>query len=107
LVFTTIGIKGWRDEDQILDRSGLIISDAARVTTRMRRTDAMTMEVQMKIEDPKALTEPWLVTKTFAKQPPGTRVFDYGCAENNRNPIDQSTGRTYMLGPDGERLNDG
>lgn len=28
------------------------------------------------------------MTKTFRKLPEGTRVFDYGCAENNRNPVD-------------------
>jgi len=105
LVFTTIGLKGWRDQDQILDRSGLVISDAARITTRMRKTDATTLEAQMTIEDPKALTEPWVVTKTFAKMPEGTRVYDYGCAENNRNPIDYETGETLMLGPDGSVLN--
>jgi hypothetical protein len=105
LVFTTIGLKGWRDQDQILDRSGLVISDAARITTRMRMTDNSTMEAQMTIEDPQALTEPWVVTKTFAKMPDGTRVYDYGCAENNRNPIDYETGQTLMLGPDGEVLN--
>jgi len=104
LVFTTIGLKGWRDQDQILDRSGLVISDAAHITTRMRKTDDTTLEVRMTIEDPKALTEPWLVTKTFAKMPDGTRVYDYGCAENNRNPIDPTTGQTLMLGPDGELL---
>jgi hypothetical protein len=59
----------------------------------------------MTIEDSKALTGPWRVTKTFAKMPPGTRLYDYGCAENNRNPVDQATGETQMLGPDGELLN--
>ena len=105
LVFTTIGLKGWRDQDQILDRSGLIISDAARVSTRIRKTDDTTLEVSMIIEDSKALTEPWHVTKTFAKMPPGTRLYDYSCAENNRNPVDLTTGETQMLGPDGQRLN--
>jgi hypothetical protein len=105
LVFTTIGLKGWRDQDQILDRSGLVISDAAHITTRMRKTDDSTIEAQMTIEDEKALTEPWVVTKTFAKMPDGTRVYDYGCAENNRNPIDYETGQTLMLGPEGEILN--
>ena len=105
LVFTTIGLKGWRDQDQILDRSGLVISDAARITTRMRRIDDSTIEAQMTIEDAKALTEPWVVTKTFEKMPDGTRVYDYGCAENNRNPINYDTGQTLMLGPDGEVLN--
>jgi hypothetical protein len=105
LVFTTIGLKGWRDQDQILDRSGLVISDAAHITTRMRRIDDSTIEARMTIEDEKALTEPWVVTKTFTKMPDGTRVYDYGCAENNRNPIDYETGQTLMLGPDGEVLN--
>lgn len=104
LVSTTIGLKGWRDKDQILDRSGLVLSDAVRITTRMRKTDAATLEARMIIEDPKALTEPWHVTKTFAKLPDGTRLYDYGCAENNRNPVDESTGRTLMLGPNGEQL---
>ena len=71
LVFTTIGLKGWRDEDVILDRSGLVISDAARVTTRMRKTNDTTIEVQMIIEDSKALTAPWAVTKTFGKMDRG------------------------------------
>jgi hypothetical protein len=104
LVFTTIGVKGWRDHDQILDRSGLIISDAAHITTRMRKTSDSTIEIQLMIEDEKALTAPWHVTKTFSKLPAGTRVYDYGCAENNRNPVDQTNGATLMLGPNGERL---
>jgi hypothetical protein len=105
LVFTTIGLKGWRDQDQILDRSGLVISDAAEITTRMRKIDDSTMEAEMRIVDSKALTAPWVVTKTYGKLPDGTRVYDYGCAENNRNPIDYETGQTLMLGPDGEVLN--
>ena len=58
----------------------------------------------MTIEDPKALTVPWHVTKTYRKMPAGTRVYDYGCAENNRNPVDPSTGKTLILGPDGEKF---
>jgi len=103
LVFTTIGLKGWRDQDQILDRSGLVVSDAVQVTTRMQRNGDR-LEVKMIIEDSKALTEPWHVTKTFRKLPDGTRLYDYGCAENNRNPINSSTGQTLMLGPNGESL---
>jgi len=34
--------------------------------------------------------------------PPETRLYDYGCAENNRNPVDTSTGKTLTLGPDGK-----
>ena len=105
LVFTTLSIKNsnWPTEgDTVLDRTGLVLSDAARITTRLRRLDAKTMEARMMIEDPKALTAPWNVTKTYARQPDGTRVYDYACAENNRNPVDAS-GKTLLLGPGGEK----
>jgi hypothetical protein len=105
LVFTTIALKGSRDGDSILDRTGLILSDKARATTRMRKTNANTIQVQMTIEDSKALTKPWVVTKEFRKLQAGTRIYDYGCAENNRNPVDEKTGKTLILGPSGKPLN--
>jgi hypothetical protein len=104
LVFTTIGLKGSRDGDSILDRTGLVLSDKAHATTRMRKTSPTMIEVQMTIEDSKALTKPWVVTKQFQKMPAGTRLYDYGCAENNRNPVDEKTGQTLTLGPDGKPL---
>jgi len=64
--------------------------------------DDQTLEARMVIEDAKALTAPWPVTKTYRRQPPGTRVYDYGCAENNRNPVDAATGKTLILGPGGQ-----
>src|SRR5262249_44684169 len=105
LVFTTIGLKGSRDSDSILDRTGLVLSDKSRATTRVRKTDANTIQVQMTIEDAKAFTKPWSVTKQFRKMPAGTRLYDYGCAENNRNPVDEKTGKTLVLGPGGKPLN--
>ena len=104
LVFTTVALKGYRDKDVILDRTGLVLSDKSRATTRIRKINPTTIEVQMTVEDPKALTKPWVVTKQFRKQPAGTRVYDYGCAENNRNPVDVATGKTLTLGPDGKPL---
>jgi Alpha/beta hydrolase domain len=105
LVFTTLSTKNsqWPTSgDTVLDRTGLVLSDAAHVTTRLRRVDDQTMEARMVIEDPKALTAPWHVTKTYRKAEKGTRVYDYGCAENNRNPVDEATGKTLILGPDGK-----
>jgi hypothetical protein len=104
LVFTTIGLKGSRDGDVILDRTGLVLSDKSHSATRMRKISDDTIEVVMTIEDSKALTKPWIVTKQFRKQPVGTRLYDYGCAENNRNPVDEKTGKTLLLGPDGKPL---
>jgi hypothetical protein len=103
LVFTTISLKGAKDNDVIVDRTGLVLSDASRATTRLRKVDDNTMEAQMVIEDTKALKGPWRVTKRYVKQPAGTWAWDYACAENNRNPIDAS-GRTLTLGPDGKPL---
>jgi hypothetical protein len=103
LVFTTISLKGSSGGDVIVDRTGLVLSDASRVTTRMRKIDDTTMEAQMTIEDDKALTAPWRVTKRYRKQPPGTWAWDYSCGENNRNPVSDS-GRTLTLGPDGQPL---
>jgi hypothetical protein len=105
LVFTTIATKGNRDGDVLLDRTGLVLSDKAHATTRMRKTDANTIEVVLNIEDTKALTKPWVVTKHFRKLPQGTRMYDYGCAENNRNPVDEKTGKTLILDPNGKPLN--
>ena len=102
LVWETTGLKGGRDNDSILDRTGLVLSDAARIITRMRRINADTLEARMVIEDPKALTGPWNVSKQFRKEKPGLFLYDYGCAENQRNPIDVTTGKTLILGPDGK-----
>ena len=103
LVFTTISLKGFSGKDVLIDRTGLVLSDASRVTTRLRKVDAMTLEAQMVVEDSKALKAPWHVTKRYRKQPPGTWAWDYACAENNRNPIGAG-GKTLTLGPDGKPI---
>lgn len=103
LVFTTISLKGNKDNDVIVDRTGLVLSDASHATTRMRKLDDTTIEAQMTIEDPKALKAPWHVTKRYKKQKPNAWAWDYACAENNRNPVTPS-GRTLTLGPDGKPI---
>ncbi|HSP67644.1 MAG TPA: hypothetical protein VLN48_07945 [Bryobacteraceae bacterium] len=104
LVWETVGLKGDRDNDSILDRTGLVLSDEAKITTRMRKINAETLEANMVIEDSKALTKPWNVTKQFRKSKPGLFLYDYGCAENNRNPVDPVTGKTHTLGSDGKLI---
>ena len=106
LVWETVGLKGNRDNDSILDRTGVVLSDAARATTRMRKINENTLEANLVIEDSKALTKPWNVTKRFRKSAkPFQYMYDYGCAENQRNPVDTVTGKTLMLGADGKPLN--
>lgn len=102
LVFDTVSLHSSESGRTLLDRTGLMLSEEAHVVSRMRINDTGNMEIQMTIEDAKALTAPWVVTKQFSRQPEGTRVYDYACNENNRNPIDPATGWTYTIGPDGK-----
>lgn len=100
LVFSTIAVK---NEGTILDRTGLTLSDEMTAVSRMRRLADGHLELQMTIEDPVALAEPWRVTMRYERLPEGTRVYDYACAENNRNPVVEG-GQTLTLGPEGEVL---
>ena len=59
------------------------------------------IQIDMIITDSEALTAPWPVTHQFRRLPPGTMVYDYGCAENNRNPVDTETGETLTLDQSG------
>ena len=102
LVFETLSLHSSEGGTTIIDRTGLQLSDAARIVTRMGINADGQMQAQMTIDDAKALTAPWVVTKQYRKLPEGTRVFDYACNENNRNPIDPNTGWTYTIGPDGQ-----
>lgn len=104
LVIDTLSLMASEDGPSLLDRTGLILSDAAHIVTRMGLIDDDTLEAVMTIEDEKALTGPWVVTKRYNRQPAGTRAYDYACAQNNRNPVDPVTGRTLTIGPNGEIL---
>ena len=102
LVFTTVSLHSSESGRTLIDRTGLVLSDAAHATTRVKLNAEGQLEVEMAIEDPLALTAPWVVTKRFNRLESSTRVYDYACNENNRNPVDQETGWTYTIGPDGK-----
>lgn len=107
LVFTTVALKGWRDHDSVLDRSGLVLSDQAHATTRIRRTEENGEDlllVRITLEDPVSLTEPWVVEKRFYRQPARTKIFDYECNEYNRAIVDEN-GRSLILDEEGNVLN--
>jgi hypothetical protein len=101
LVFTTVSMIG--EKSTVLDRSGLTLSDQAEISTRLFQNEEGLLRAELSITDPIALTEPWKVTRHFRKLPLGTRIFDYACAENNRNPV-TSSGKTLTLGPDGNPI---
>ena len=101
LVFETISLKG--AGDTILDRTGLVLSERARIVTRMRKTAEDLMEARFTIEDPEALVEPWQVVKEYRRLETGARMIEFACAENNRNPVD-AAGRTLTLDREGNVL---
>jgi hypothetical protein len=100
LVFSTIAV---RNEGTIIDRTGLVLSDEMTAQTRMRKLDSGLIELEMVIEDPVGLTEPWRVSMQYERLPDGTRVYDYACAENNRNPVTEE-GQTITLDGAGNPL---
>ena len=102
LVFTTVGLRG--EDGTIIDRTGAVLSDQSRGTTRLRKREDGMMEAVITLEDPVALTGPWTVTKTYRKLEGDVRIMDYACAENNRNPVDPATGLTLTLGADGKPI---
>jgi hypothetical protein len=99
LVVDTVGMM----RQSILDRTGLTLSDQRHIVERIRKIDDNTLEDQLTITDPLALTAPWHVTKRFRKEPKGTYIFDYACAENNRNPVD-ANGRTITTDANGNKI---
>jgi hypothetical protein len=99
LVFETRGLKGVGST--ILARAGLIMSDALETTTRIRLLAPERLLVTVVLRDAEALTRPWHVAFTYTRLPAGSTVYDYACAENNRNPV-TSDGRTLTLDPSGQ-----
>jgi hypothetical protein len=99
IVFRSIGLKG--APATILGRNGVVMSDQLQTTTRIRQLAPDRLLVTVVLTDPEALTRPWPVAFTYTRLPPDSTVYDYACAENNRNPV-TSDGRTLTLDPSGE-----
>jgi len=75
--------RGFRD-DNWLDTSGNPMTDAARVTERIRRPNFGSLDVEITINDPKAYTQPWTVV-VHEKALLDTEMIDFMCMENNKD----------------------
>jgi len=83
LVVDTVGFndKTW------LDYQGLPHSDALHIIERYRRLDHDSLQLVLTIDDPKAYTKPWGVTKTYRLKP-----WDIGediCVTSNEKHFEQ------------------
>jgi hypothetical protein len=80
LVVDTMGFKDgiW------LDGKGNPLTDQARTVERIRRPNYGNLEVQITVNDPKAYTRPWTVTRSL-KIAVDTELFEYICNENEKD----------------------
>ena len=65
-VVTTVGI----DERTWMDRSGYQHSDQLKVTEVFRRVDNLNLEIDITLEDPIALAEPWVAETLYYRLAP-------------------------------------
>jgi hypothetical protein len=77
LVIETANFNG----QQWLDDSGLPQSVDMRVTERIKRVDANTLEDVVTYEDAKYYSQPWTARLLFAAQPRSTLLVEEDCAE--------------------------
>jgi hypothetical protein len=75
--------SGFRD-DLWIDMSGSPMSDAAKLTERIRRPNYGTLELEITVDDPKVYTRPWTVKTTQAIEL-DTELIDEFCLENEKS----------------------
>ena len=95
LVVDTVGFV---DDTPLSFDWGMQHSPKMHILERFRLTSPDTLEVQTRIEDPDALTQPWTSTRTF-KRHADWRIAEYICEENNRNTVDPNGKAGIILTP--------
>jgi hypothetical protein len=89
-------IGHWEGETLVVDTIGFNTettlhgvphSNQMHIEERLRHTGPDTLEDQMTITDPKALTRPIVKTITYGRRP-DWRIHEYSCTENNRDAPD-------------------
>lgn len=93
LVVDTVGIK-----DTVPLQAGMTHSDQLHIVERMylAKDSPDTLVVEMVVEDPPALQQPWHQKFTYKRERDWSLV-EFICAENDRNPVDAS-GQTLFDG---------
>jgi hypothetical protein len=64
------------------------LSEDAKITERLTRTDKDTIAYQMRVEDPRTYTAPFTVAFPI-RQEPGYQNFEYACHEGNNGMMNQ------------------
>ncbi len=92
---------GFTDSTPLGRSYGMRHSDKMHIVERFHLTDPDTLEVQTTIEDPEALTKPWVTSRTFKRHKDWT-ISEYICEQNNRNLVDDQGKAGIDLTPPGQ-----
>jgi hypothetical protein len=81
LVVETTGFRdgGW------LDVNGAPLTDAAKMTERIRRPNYGSLEIDVTVDDPKAYTKPWTAVTIRQRLLPDDELIEFVCAENEKS----------------------
>ena len=81
LVVETGGFRdgGW------LDVNGAPLTDAAKMTERIRRVNYGNLEIEVTVDDAKAYTRPWTAVKMRQRLLPDDELIEFVCAENEKS----------------------
>ena len=81
LVVETSGFRdgGW------LDVNGAPLTDAGRITERIRRVSYGELEIEVTVDDPKAYTRPWTARVIRQRLLPDDELIEFVCAENEKS----------------------
>jgi len=88
-----VDVTGFNDKTW-LDGRGHFHSDQLHVIERYRRTPEDTILLDITMEDPKVMTQPWNTHMTLRHPPRADRVMEYECLENNQD-------LPHLTGPQG------
>jgi hypothetical protein len=85
LVIHTIGFR----DDLWLDANGNPLTNAGKMTEKIRRPNFGTLQIEITIDDPKSYTAPWTVVMN---QPLilDSELLDYYCLENEKDAVHMS-----------------
>ncbi len=98
LIVETVGLR----DDTRIETTGIPHSSQLKVHERIRLIGPDTLQNEVTLIDPLALTEPWITIVQYVRHR-DWQILEFVCAENNRNPVSAS-GETLTLGPDGKPL---
>jgi len=75
---------GFRD-GAWLDVNGAPLTDAAKMTERIRRVDYGNLEIEVSVDDPKAYTRPWAAVKMRQRLLADDELIEFVCQENEKS----------------------